>query len=187
MSQNVPLVSLVPLAALSSPAQRLRDAGERQVAGLFLDDLPTTPNVTRLRGLGEISPASTAVVVTFGGTEIRREVRLAHLRTRAGRALSYFVCPECHGLARFLRLYEKPMCRRCLLRCKLTYRIRGSPAERAEARAKRIERLQKQLAGGPARLKPSPPGRTLDRRKSLEMSLRRAKIVAQQSLMRVER
>jgi hypothetical protein len=59
----------------------------------------------------------------------------------------------------------------------------GSPAERAAARTRRIEKLHHLLEGGPARRHPR-PGRTLDRRDALEMSLRRAKIVARQDLLR---
>jgi hypothetical protein len=149
------------------------------MARLFIDDLPTSPNVSRLRAMGVISPASTSVVISFGEGEnaLRREIKIAHLRTGTGRALSFFVCPECRGLARFIRLYERPRCRRCCLRAGVAYRIwGGSSSEKAEARRVRIEKLRKLLAGGPARLKPSPPGRTLDRRRSLELSLRRALI-----------
>jgi hypothetical protein len=78
--------------------------------------------------------------------------------------------------------------RRCLLRQKITYRIwGGSAVERAEARGVRIEKLRKQLDGGPARLRPSPPGRTLDRRRSLELSLKRAMVAAREDLLRVGR
>jgi hypothetical protein len=140
--------------------------------------------------MGVISAASTAVLVSLGQgeTALKRKIRVTHLRTRAGRALSYYVCPECHGLARFIRLHEKPCCRRCLLRQKITYRIwGGSAAERAEARRVRIEKLRARLEGGPQRFRPSPAGRTLDRRKSLELSLKRALIAERQDLMRIAR
>jgi hypothetical protein len=157
------------------------------MARLFIDDLPASPNVSRLRAMGLISSASTSVVISFGEGEnaLRRKIRVAHLRTTAGRALTFYVCPECDGLARFIRLYERPRCRGCCLRAGVAYRIwGGSSSEKAEARRKRIEKLRKQLEGGPARLKPSPPGRTLDRRRSLEMSLKRAMVAARQDLMK---
>jgi hypothetical protein len=76
------------------------------------------------------------------------------------------------------------MCRGCCLREGIRYRIAGgSVAERAEARARRIEKLRARLTGGPARQHPR-PGRTLDRRGSLEMSLRRAIVAARQDLLR---
>jgi hypothetical protein len=160
------------------------------MARLFIDDMPTSPSVSRLRAEGAFSPASPAVVISFGEGDdaLKREIKLAHLRTKAGRALSFFVCPECHGLTRFIRLHEKPQCRRCLIRRNMTYRIRGgSMAEKAAARRARIEKLRARLEGGPARLKPSPPGRTLDRRRSLEMSLKRALIVARQGQLGIQR
>ena len=152
------------------------------MARLFIDDMPTSPSVSRLRAEGAFSPASPAVVISFGEGDdaLKREIKLAHLRTKAGRALSFFVCPECHGLTRFIRLHEKPQCRRCLIRG-------GSMAEKAAARRARIEKLRARLEGGPARLKPSPPGRTLDRRRSLEMSLKRALIVARQGQLGIQR
>jgi hypothetical protein len=64
------------------------------------------------------------------------------------------------------------------------YRIAaGSPVERAEARAQRVERLSKLLNGRPARLNPR-SGRTLDRRGALELSLRRALVATRQDLLR---
>lgn len=106
-----------------------------------------------------------------------------------GRGLSLFLCPNCGGKAQMLRLHDgRPKCRRCLLRLKIPYRIAGgTTAERAFARAERIEKLKAKLTGGPARLKPSPPRRTLDRRRSLELSLKRALIVARQDQLGVER
>jgi hypothetical protein len=101
-----------------------------------------------------------------------------------GGSWSFFRCPNCGGRARVLRLYgERPMCRACCLRNGARYRIAGgSSAERAEARAQRIERLSKLLEGGPAPLYPR-PGRTLDRRGALEFSLRRAVIATRQGLL----
>ena len=59
----------------------------------------------------------------------------------------------------------------------------GSPDEREAARERRIERLRKLIDGGPARLNPR-PGRSLDRRRWLTLSLRRAKIVKRWEVLR---
>jgi hypothetical protein len=47
--------------------------------------------------------------------------------------------------------------------------------------------MREQLDGGPARLRPSPPEGTLDRRGFLEPSLKRAMVAARQDLLRVAR
>ena len=52
----------------------------------------------------------------------------------------------------------------------------GTRAEQAEARAKRIEKLRARLSGAPLRLHPR-EGRDIERRRPLELSLRRAMIV----------
>jgi hypothetical protein len=59
----------------------------------------------------------------------------------------------------------------------------GSPDEREAARERRIEKLRKLVDGGPARLNPR-PGRTLDRRWWLTVSLRRALIVKRWEVLR---
>jgi hypothetical protein len=144
----------------------------------FIDDLPTSPSVSRLRAMGAINPASKTVLVTFGEGEaaLKREVRVAHTRFPSGGSWSYFVCPSCARRVRTIRLHEKPMCRRCCLQHGLRYRSgAGSPTEKAEARRVQVERLKAKLEGGPLRFKPR-PGRTIDRRRSLELSLTRALI-----------
>ena len=95
-----------------------------------------------------------------------------------------FLCPTCGRRARKLKLHEKVMCWRCCAQSGLGYRISdGSAAERAEARARRTEKLQAQLGGGPLRLHPR-PGRVMDRRGALELRLRRARIVGRLSVLR---
>jgi hypothetical protein len=59
----------------------------------------------------------------------------------------------------------------------------GSPAERAEARNAHVKRLRRLLEGPAARLHPR-PGRTLDRRGALELSLRRALMAEREGLLR---
>lgn len=58
----------------------------------------------------------------------------------------------------------------------------GTRLERAEARAKRIERLRAKLAGGPLRL----DGRGVARRRELELSLQRALIREREQLLEVD-
>ena len=62
----------------------------------------------------------------------------------------------------------------------------GTPAERAQAREKRIEKLKAKLTGGPLRLKPL-PGLKVARRRELELSLRRALIRERQKMLEVDR
>lgn len=154
------------------------------VPSIFQDDLPAV-SISRLRAAGVVTPDMARVEIAFGKGDdvLRRVVGLWHRRFSNTGGWSLFVCPNCSRRARVLRLNGKPMCRRCLLREGVPYRIAGgSPAERAEARVKRIERLRKLLEGGPARLH-GRPGRGLDRRGALEMSLRRAQIAARQDLL----
>jgi hypothetical protein len=146
---------------------------------LFQDDLPAAPSISWMRASGLVTADVRSVVVAFGEGEnaLKREVGITHYDFSNGGGWSFFVCPTCGRPARVLKLHERPMCRRCLLREGIKYRVAGgSPAERAAARAKRIEKLDAQLRGDPARLKPR-PGRTLDRRGRLEASLQRARIV----------
>ena len=84
-----------------------------------------------------------------------------------GGSWSLFICPECGRRARLIRLVgERFVCRRwtCAgLRYCCEQHDKGP----------RIERLRARLAGGPARLHPR-PGRVLDRRDRLEVSLQQA-------------
>ena len=89
-----------------------------------------------------------SVVVTFGQGDdaLRREVRVVHRKFPNGGSWSLFLCPTCGRRVRKLKLHEKVMCWRCCVQSGLGYRISdGSAAERAEARARRTERLQAQL------------------------------------------
>jgi hypothetical protein len=154
---------------------------------LFQDDLLSV-SISPMRSAGLVTPDMEWVVVAFGeGDALKRRIRLTHLSFRNGGSWSFFLCPVCGHLARVLKLHERPMCRRCCLHHRLGFRISsGTTAERDAARAERIEKLRARLAGGPARLNPR-PGRTLDRRGSLEISLKRALVATRQDLMRIER
>ena len=153
---------------------------------LFVDDCPASPSISRLRAKGEVTAAMASVLVAFGegADALRREIRVVHRTFPNGGQWAWYVCPECAGFARLLRWHERPLCRRCLLRRGLRYRIEsGTPAEKGEARRARIERLRKQLEGGPARLRPR-KGRVLERRTSLQASLRRALVAAREGVLR---
>jgi hypothetical protein len=153
---------------------------------LFQEDLPSV-SISPLRAAGIVTPDMEWAVIAFGDGDnaLKRRVRVTHMRfPKTGGSWSYFVCPDCGRLARILKLHDRPMCRRCLLRLKIGFRVAGgSPAERSEARATRIEKLRARLDGGSLRLHPR-PGRVMDRRRTLELSLKRAMIAARQDLLR---
>jgi hypothetical protein len=149
---------------------------------LLLESLPASESVSRLRAEGKINADMTSVWIGFGAIELKREVRLAHRRFPSGGSWSFFLCPRCERRVRRLRLNDgRPMCSR---RCGNFHRISyGSPDEREAARQRRIEKLRKLIDGGPAWLNPR-PGRTLDRRWCLTVSLRRAQIVERWEVLR---
>jgi hypothetical protein len=155
------------------------------MARAFQDDLFAV-NAARQRALGVISPAMASAVIVFGEGEgaLRREVKVWHRRWSHGRGISLFICPKCGGKAQILRLHDgAPQCRKCLMRSGVQFRIAyGTRAERAEARARRIEKLRAKLNGGPLRLHPR-EGRDLERRRPLEWSLRRAMVVERLGLL----
>jgi hypothetical protein len=152
---------------------------------LLLESLPASESVSRLRAEGKITADMTSVWIGFDKIELKREVRLAHRRFPNGGYWSFFLCPRCERRVRRLRLNDgRPMCSRC---CGNFHRISyGSPEQREAARERRIERLRKLICGGPARLNPR-PGRVLDRRWSLAISLRRARIVKRWEVLRLYR
>jgi hypothetical protein len=151
----------------------------------FQDDLIAV-NSARLRALGVIRPDATSAVVSFGDGEsaLVREVHVWHRKFRNGRGISLFLCPVCERKAQLLKLHDgRPSCRNCLKRRGVQFRSAyGTPAERVEARAKRIEKLKAKLAGGPLRL----DGRGIARRRELELSLRRALIRERDGFLEVE-
>jgi hypothetical protein len=151
----------------------------------FQDDLVAV-NSARLRALGVIKPDASTAVVRFGdgADALVREVQVWHRYFCNGRGISLFLCPACGGKAQLLKLYDgRPQCRNCLRRRGVQFRIAyGTRAERAEARAARIERLKAKLTGGPLRALPR-AGRGIERRRELELSLRRALIREREKLL----
>jgi hypothetical protein len=155
------------------------------MARVFQDDLLAV-NSARLRALGVINPNATSAVVSFGEGEnaFTREIEVWHRKWTHGRGLSLFICPRCGGKAQILRVHDGgPQCRKCLKSSGVQFRIAyGRRAERAEARARRVERLMAKLNGGPLRVHPR-GGRGIERRRSLELSLKRARIVERLGLL----
>jgi hypothetical protein len=168
----------------------LRAHGEVVAWGMreYQDDLVSV-NSARLRALGVIRPGAASAVISFGegADALVREVEVWHRRWAHGRGLSLFLCPLCGGKAQLLKLYDgQPHCRNCLKRRGIQFQIAyGTPAERAKAREKRIEALKAKLAGGSIRARPR-AGRSVERRRELELSLRRALIVEREKLLEAE-
>jgi hypothetical protein len=155
------------------------------MARVFQDDLVAV-NSARLRAEGVIKPEATIAIVRFGEGEsaFTREIKTWHRKWSHGRGISLFICPKCEGKAQKLRVFDgAPQCRKCLKRSGVQFRIAyGTRSERAEARARRIEKLRAKLNGGSLRVHPR-GDRDLERRRPLELSLKRALIVERQGLL----
>lgn len=129
-------------------------------------------SVSRLRASGAVRPDMTEATVKVG--DLERTVGLQHLHFPNGGGWSFFVCPQCRNRRRTLRLTEdgRLVCWRCdglLYRCQ------------RKDRTLTIARLRGLLYGAPARLKPRwLLNISLDRRRRLELSLRRAIILERQ-------
>jgi hypothetical protein len=142
-----------------------------------IDDFPSI-SASRLRAVGEMRPDMKTIAVRFPAAgDTLFVVALAHLQYPNGGGWSFFRCP-CGRLARILRLCDSTLaCRGCLKARGLRHRVEliATPARAAYTAPRRIARLN----GPAARLHPR-LGRLLDRRSSLEASLRRSLIVARQ-------
>jgi hypothetical protein len=152
----------------------------------FQDDLPAV-NSARLRAMGIIKPDAASAIVTFGDGDpaLTREIKVWHRKWSHGRGISLFLCPRCGGKAQKLRVFDgAPQCPNCLYRAGVQFRsTHGSPAEKAEARRVRIEKLRAMLsADGSPRVHPR-VGRDIERRRPLELALRRARIVERLGLL----
>jgi hypothetical protein len=152
----------------------------------FQNDLLASPSVSRLRASGVVEWNKKSVLISFGEGDdaLWREVQVTHRRFPNGGGWSFFQCPQCERRARVLKLHDgRPMCWRCCALRGARYRsASGSPIEREEARMARLQKLRELLDGGPARLYPR-RGRSLDRRRELTISLRRAMIRQRQHLL----
>jgi hypothetical protein len=152
----------------------------------FQNDLLTSPSVSRLRALGVVDRNTKSIVVAFGECDaaLHREIRVTHRQFPNGGSWSFFTCPQCERRARVIRLHDGAVaCWRCCAARGARYRsASGSPAERDDARMARLQKLRELLACGPARLQPR-PGRVLDRRRELKISLRRGLIRQRQDLL----
>jgi hypothetical protein len=136
--------------------------------------------------LGVVNRNTKSVVIAFGeGDEgLHREISITHRQFPHGGGWSFFTCPLCERRARVIKLHDgRPMCWRCCVANGVRYRsASGSTVERDAARRARLQKLRELLDGGPARLHPR-RGRSLDRRRELTISLRRAMIRERQDLL----
>jgi hypothetical protein len=152
----------------------------------FQDALPTSPSVSRLRALGVVDRNTKSILISFGEGDdaLRREIRITHRQFPNGGSWSFFTCPQCERCARVLKLHDGAvMCWRCCAARGVRYRsASGSPVERDVAQMARLQKLRELLDGVQARLHPR-PGRSLDRRRELTISLRRAMIRQRQQLL----
>jgi hypothetical protein len=140
-----------------------------------IDDFPCV-SASRLRAAGELRSDIKTVTVQF--PDIAFVVALTHRRFPNGGGWSFFRCP-CGRVARILRLCDNTLaCRGCLKARGLRHRVEliTTPARAAFTAPRRLARLTSQVS---ARVHPR-PGRLLDRRSSLEASLRRSLVVARQ-------
>ena len=149
--------------------------GGERLGRLTKDDLPTV-NISRLRATGVITPDMASVTLAVGEKPGGFTVGLAHLSFPNGGGWSLFICPQCHGRRRVLRLTEagRLACWRC---DGLVY------ACQRKDRSLQIARLKALLYGGgqddKARLKRRFLDR-IDRRRRLEVALRRLIIADRQ-------
>ena len=122
------------------------------------DGLPTI-FASPLRAARIITPDMKTAELTFPGEDHPRTVELAHIKFPNRGGWSYFICPTCRRMRRRLRLLDGEItCRQCdgLL-----------DESQMASKAGRIARLEARLYAG------KPP----HRRKLLELSLRRARLV----------
>ena len=157
--------------------------GGKRLGPLNKDDLPAV-SVSRLRALDVIRPDMTSVAVEVGDPRDQKPggftVGLQHIHFPNGGGWSFFVCPQCGHRARTLRLTRdgRLACRRCD-----GLRYRCERIDRGD-RSVTIAKLKALLYGPRQRIKPH-FNLTVDRRRRLEASLRRALIRERQA--RLER
>jgi hypothetical protein len=141
------------------------------------DNIPSI-SISKLVASGAVTKGMSYAQVTIEG--FTHTFRLTRRDLRNNGWWLFFIC-GCGRRARVLRLSSRGIaCPRCTRRyAGLRYRVEClSKPERA---AQRVERLEALLSGGPARLH-ARPGRTVDRRSRLEVSLLRARIVRRAAL-----
>lgn len=143
--------------------------GGKRLGPLNKDDLPAV-RVSRLRALGIIRPDMREVAVKVA--DLERTVGLQHIHFPNGGGWSFFVCPQCGHRARTLRLTGdgRLACRRC---DGLRYRCERYTRN---DRSVTIARLKRLLYGPTQRITPH-FNLSMDRRRRLEASLRRALIL----------
>ena len=141
---------------------------------VFQDDLPSI-SVSRLRASGAVTKEMKWT--TVGIADVQVEVGLQLVRFRNGNSWSFFLCPHCGRRARTLKLFDgSVLCWRCCHRRGARYRVWTEGVQgRAELRVQRLRAMLESTES--LRLKPHLWG-TMERRKRLELALRRAEYVA---------
>jgi hypothetical protein len=148
------------------------------VVGTFLDDLPAVW-ISPLRASGVIAADTAVTAVRLDDSELEFAVGVTHRRFPNGGDWAFFVCPACARFGRKLWLLDGvPRCKRCCIERGVGMRAWPmSPRRRAEVSVpKLLARLERAKS---SRLYPR-PGRGLERRASLENSLRLAQLVLKQ-------
>jgi hypothetical protein len=143
------------------------------------DDTPSV-SISNLVASGAVRKDMPYARVSIEG--FTRTFRLTRRELRNNGWWMFFIC-GCGRRARVLRLSTHGIaCPRCT-RGYAGLRYRVECLSKPKRAAQRIARLEALLSGGPARLHPR-PGRTVDRRSRLEVSLRRAKVVIRSQTLR---
>ena len=147
---------------------------------VFRDDLPSV-KVSRLRALGEITAESSSTVVNLDGFKF--SVGLVLRKFPNGGSWSLFRCPRCDRWVQVLWLLEeRPVCRLC---CNTRGAgLRSWPMGVRQRAEISIQRLTARLTSTrPERLNPR-GGAMMERRGSLELSLRRCLLTVRRHKLR---
>jgi hypothetical protein len=147
-----------------------------------IDDLPVV-RVATLVVLGEIRRNSKTARVRFGDDSVGYHVAVRLRPFRNGGFWAMLVCPRCGGASQRLRLLDdRPACGKCVRASGLIYRSQSVRTEKRHT-VTAPARLARLNSDKPLRVR-ARPGRTFDRRTSLEASLRRSLIVAREHAIR---
>ena len=148
---------------------------------VIIGDLPTTENISRVRASGRVTAASTEVSLTVDGKEF--VVPVTHRRFPNGGSWTFYRC-KCDRSARKLRLLNGSLiCRFCCDEAGARHKV--YTLDNKDRRLTRdTEKMAARLASTEnERLRPV-NGVNIDRRRSLEASLREALIRKRETALR---